>query len=82
LRWEGGALTHNVVHDPTVDISEAEVPTGIAEGQFFVVQAEQPEDGRVQVVHVHGMFDRLVSVIIRVAVSKAGFDTTPLPATW
>ena len=35
-----------------MDIGEAEVASGMAEGEAFVVQAEQMKDGGMQVMHV------------------------------
>ena len=61
--------------DFAVDVGEAEVAAGVAEGEFFVVQAEQVEDGGVEIVHVEFVFDGLISPFVGGAVSVARPDS-------
>lgn len=60
--------------DFAVDVGEAKVAAGVAEGEFFVVQAEQVEDGGVEVVHVEFVFNGLISPFVGGAVGMAGSD--------
>ena len=59
---------------PPVDVGQAEIAAGIAIGQALVVQAEQVEDGGVQVVIVHLVFDRGEAELIGPAVGDAALD--------
>ncbi len=46
----------------------------VAEGQFFVIEAQEVEDGGVKVVHVDFVLDGFVAEFIGGAVGEAGFD--------
>ena len=48
-----------------VDVGQAEVATGVAVGQLFVIHAENVQKGRVQVVHVDRSFHRCVADFVR-----------------
>ena len=61
--------------DFAVDVGEAKVTAGMAEGEFFVVQAEQVKNGGVEVVHVEFAFDGLISPFVGGAVGIAGTDS-------
>src|SRR6266496_6361986 len=54
-----------------MNVGEAEIAAGVAEGQLFVVEAEQPQHRRVQIVHVHFVFHRAKAKFIRGAVNVA-----------
>ena len=71
-RFEFWGLGKDGVGDFTVDVGEAKIATGVAEGEFFVVQAEQVQDGGVKVVHVEFVFNGHVSPFISGAVGIAG----------
>jgi hypothetical protein len=43
------------MHHIAMHIREAEVAAGPAVGELFVVEAEQVQDGGVEVVHMHGI---------------------------
>lgn len=58
--------------DFAVDVGEAKIAAGMAEGEFFVVQAEQVKDGGVEIVHVEFVFDGHVSPFVSGAVGMAG----------
>src|SRR5262245_3739797 len=49
----------DVVDDRSRDVRQPEVAAAISIGKPGVVDAEQIKDGRVQVVHVHRLVDRL-----------------------
>lgn len=58
--------------DFAVDVGKAKIAAGMAEGEFFVVQAEQVENGGVEIVHVEFVFDGFISPFISGAVGIAG----------
>jgi len=58
-----------------VDIGEAVVSAAEAEGEFFVVDAHEVEDGGVEVVDVDTVFDGAATEFIFGAVGEAGFDS-------
>ena len=61
-------LSKDLLHHFPVDIRQAEVAAGVAVGQFLVVEAQQPQDGGVQVVHVDLVLDRVVAELVGRAV--------------
>ena len=62
-----------------VHVGEPEIAAGVAIRQTLVVQAEQVQDRRVQVVEVDLVLDRVVAVVVGRAVRRPGF--TPPPAS-
>ena len=44
--------------DMSVDIGEAEIPAGVSVGEVFVVEPHEVQDGGVEIVNVHLVFDR------------------------
>jgi len=52
------------VNDFTVDVCQAEVAAAVAVGQAFVVQPEEVQNGRVQIVDVHFVLRGVVAVVI------------------
>src|SRR5262249_25772526 len=64
------------VQDVAVDVGQTEVAAGIAVGQLGVVEAEQVQDGSVQVVDVDRLFDGLVAELVGCAVDMAALDAT------
>lgn len=61
------------MYDVSVYISEAEVAAFVAESELFVVHTEEVEDGRVKVVHVDLVLDRVLSELVSRAIDEAGF---------
>ena len=53
-----------------MDVGQAEVATAVAVGQTFVVQPEEVQDGRVQVVDVHLVFRGVVAVVVGGSVAE------------
>ncbi len=45
--------------DTAVDVSQAEIATGMAEGEFLVIKPEKPKHGCVQVVDMDLVLHRL-----------------------
>ncbi len=59
----------DVLHHRSVDVGEAVVAALEAVGEPGVVEAEQVQGGRVQVVDVDGVFDDVVAEVVRGAVA-------------
>jgi len=57
-------LPDQIVDHISRDIGEAEVATGIAEGELFVVKSQEPHDGCVQVMDVDNVFNGFESKLI------------------
>jgi hypothetical protein len=58
-----------------MDIRQAEVPPCVTVSKFFVVETQQMENGRVQVVNVDYILDSLEAKFIRRAMNVPAFDT-------
>ena len=67
-------LREEVFDDVAVDVGEAEVAAGVGVGEFFVIEAEEVEDGGVHVVHVDFVGDGVVAEVVGLAEGEAGFD--------
>ena len=59
-----------------MDIGEAEIPALIGVDQSFMVDAEEVENGRIEVVHVDRITGDVVGEVVGFAVDVALFDTT------
>ena len=57
----------------TVDVCQPEIAAGVAVGEFFVVDAEQVQEGGVDIVDVHLIALGVETVIVSRAVSVAAF---------
>ena len=57
-----------------MDVGEAEVSALGAVGEFFVVEAEEVEDGGVEVVDVDFVFDGVEAEFVGFSVGEAAFD--------
>ena len=62
---------HSAVH-----IGQPKISTAVAVGQFFVIQTHQMQDGGVQVVNMHFVFDSGETEFIRCTVSHAPLDAS------
>ena len=62
-------------HDMSVDVGQAEVSAGVVEGELFVVQAQQVQNGGLQVVNVDGIFDDMEAEFIGGSQSHTLFDS-------
>ena len=67
-------LVQNLMHDPPVHVGESVVPALEAESQTLVIDAEDVQQGRVQIVDVHGVFDHVVGEFVGLSERKAGLD--------
>src|SRR5262249_10855006 len=63
-----------VIHHTATHIGQAEVAAAIALGQLLVVDAQQMEDGRVQVVNVNAILDGVHAELVGRPVGQAALD--------
>ena len=61
------------MHYIAVDISQAEVASGVAIGELFVLNAKLVKDGGVEVVDVDSVFDGVYAELIGGAIHEAAF---------
>ena len=66
-------LRQHALDEFTVDVSKAELAALVAEGEALVVDAEEVQQGGVEVVDVDGIFGDGVSEFVGLAVDVAGF---------
>ena len=57
------------------DVGEPEFSTVVTVREFGVVEADEVQDRRVQVVDRHAVFDRVVAELVGLAVAESAFDT-------
>ena len=62
------------MNDVAVDISEAAVDAVLTDGEAFVIDAHEVEDGGVEVVAVGGAFGSLESEVVALTIRGPGFD--------
>src|SRR5262245_48152898 len=67
-------LRHDLPHDLPMHIGQPEVAAAVAEGELLVVEADEVEDGGVEVVDVDAVFDGLVAEFVGGAVDVAALD--------
>src|SRR5688572_8925828 len=63
--------------DVTVHIREAEVPTRVTVGEFFVIEPQKMENGRVQIVDVNDIFHGLKTELVGCPMNMPSFDPAP-----
>src|SRR5260221_1908152 len=68
------SLRDDVVDHGAGDIGQAEVPAAVAIGQLGVIDAEQVQNRRVQVVDVDRLIHRLESEVVGGAVDRPALD--------
>jgi hypothetical protein len=66
-------LRQNVLHDLAVHVGESDVAAAEAERELGVIDAEEVEHRRVQVVDAHFVLDSLVTEVVRRAENRAAF---------
>src|SRR5262245_46931229 len=78
-KWDRGSsncdLRDQFPDDVTVDVGETEVAAGVTEGEFFVIETEQRQNRRVQVVHVDIVLDGLETEFVRGAIHATAAHT-------
>src|ERR1043165_8773704 len=68
------SLTQNVPQHGSVHIRETPFDSVVVEAQAFVVQSKQMQNGRMQIVDRGHTLFRLITKIVRRAITKAAFD--------
>ena len=66
-----GCLCEQFFHHPAVDVGQAEIAAGVAVGELFVVEAQQVQDRRVQIVDVDVVLDGREAELVGGAVDVA-----------
>ena len=64
------ALGQNTLHDLAMHVGQAEVAAAVAVGEAGMVQAHQVQDGGVQVVDVHAVFDGVEAELVGRAIDQ------------
>ena len=64
----------NRLHHLPMHIGQPEVAPGVAVRQLRVVEAEQVQDRRVQIMHVDLLLDGLVAELVGGAINRAALD--------
>lgn len=62
----------DLLYEFAMHVGEAEITAGVAVGEALVVNAEEVQDGGVDVVNIDGSFDRKVAEVVELAVAGAG----------
>ena len=57
-------------------ISQAIIAAGVVEGEAFVIEAEEMQDGGLQIMNVHGPLGDVEAQFIGGAKGEAAFNTT------
>src|SRR4051812_46812354 len=65
------ALREDALHHVAFHIGQPEVAAAVAVGELFVIEAEQVQHGRVQIVDVDAVFDALAAVVVGLAKAEA-----------
>ena len=63
------------IDDMTIDVGQSEVSASVAKGQFFVVEAEQMQNGRVHVVHMDAIVLSVIPKFVRRPVRESRLET-------
>src|SRR5262249_52448926 len=66
--------SQNLAHHMSFDIGQAKIAAGVTISQAFVVEAQEVQDGGVQVVDVNTLFDGAVAELVGGAVDVAPLD--------
>ena len=73
--WSWADLScQQVLDDFAVYVRQAEIPPLMPEGQFFMVDAQAMQHGRIQVVDVNRFIDHVVAEVIGFTVNNPRFD--------
>ena len=65
------------MHDMAVDIGKAEIATGVAVGQVFVINPHEVKDGSMEIVDVDFVFHCCEAELVGGTVGHASFDSAP-----
>src|SRR5262245_223790 len=64
----------NRTNHPAMHAGKPAVPATVAECQTFMIETQQVQNGRVQIVNVHGVLDNAVAELVGAAVGRAAPD--------
>ena len=67
---------YDPLHNPSVDVCQAIIPTRVVKRQPLMVQPQQVKNGGVQVMHMNFVVHRTEAKLIRFAVSHSAPHTT------
>src|SRR6185436_6713992 len=67
-------LGEQFLDDVAVNVGEPELTALELVGEFRVVEPHQVKDGRVEIVHFHGVLDDVVAEVVRFSNRDARFD--------
>ena len=70
-----GSSREDLLHEFAMHVGEAEITAGVTIGQALVVDAEEVQDGGVDVMDIDGSFDRKVAEVVELTVAGAGTQT-------
>jgi hypothetical protein len=69
------SLRQDLFHDIACHIRQSEIAAAVAIGQSFVINSEQMEDSRVQVVDADTIDDGFMANLVGLTIERAAFDT-------
>ena len=70
----GAGLRKDRLDDIAVHIRQTVVAASMAEGQAFVIQAQQMQDGRVEIVHMNPVFSNGRPQIVGRSIGESPLD--------
>ena len=73
----GHRLSENFAHHLTVHVGQPEVSAGVMERELFVVEAEQVQNRRLQIVDVNGINRDVKAKLVRLAVDNSALYSAP-----
>ena len=65
------------MHDATMNIGQPKITTGVSICQAFMIDTKQVQNGGMQIMNVHSVSSRVVSVIVGFTISEAGLQAAP-----
>src|SRR5689334_1196219 len=68
-------LSENSLHNLSVDVRKAKITPLKTVSQLFVIDPKAAQDGRVQIVNMHGVLRHVVAKVVRNAVADARFHS-------
>ena len=70
-------LRKHCIHDFAMDVCQSEVAALIFVSQLLVIDSHQMQDCRIQIMHMDGIPNDIVAVIVSFPVSHATLDASP-----
>ena len=69
-------------HDLSVNAGQPEVTPLVFEGQPFMVDPQQVQNGGMEIMHVNAVLGDAVGVVVRLSVSQSAFYVAPRRTKW